>query len=498
MFEVAELGHKIKKQEYNKAVPELRTQLLEAQQQLTNTDFPVIILISGVDGGGKGIVINRLNEWLDTRYLDTHAYGPRSEEERERPHYWRYWMALPPKGNIGIYVGSWYSQPIAQRITDKISNGGLDMELTHINHLERELIDDGALIIKCWLHLSKKRQKKRIRKLQKNKETAWKVNKLDKKHLKLYDKFCSISERVLRETSTGEAPWMIVDGSDERYACFTVGQHILDRITTHMKDRELHAEIQQRKTSRVTTSNELSVLNALDMTQKLTKVNYESQLGNLQGKLSRLSRAAYENKLSSILMFEGWDAGGKGGAIRRLTQAMDARQYRVIPVAAPTDEEKAHHYLWRFWRQIPRDGKVTIYDRSWYGRVLVERIENFARENEWMRAYAEINDFEEELTSHGIIVLKYWLHITNEEQLTRFQAREEISYKKHKITEEDYRNRERWDDYELAVNDMVTRTSTEYAPWMLIEGNDKRFARIKILKSYVKRLEQALDNRLSE
>jgi polyphosphate kinase 2 (PPK2 family) len=191
-----------------------------------------------------------------------------------------------------------------------------------------------------------------------------------------------------------------------------------------------------------------------------------------------------------ILVFEGWDAAGKGGVIRRITAAMDARDYRVIPIAAPNDEERAHHYLWRFWRQIPGAGRMTIFDRSWYGRVLVERVEGFATEAEWTRAYAEIVDFEQQLYDHRALILKFWIHIDSAEQLKRFRSRQDTPYKDYKITEEDYRNRERRNDYELAANEMLGRTWTEYAPWHLVEGNDKRFARIKVLKIICDQLEK--------
>jgi polyphosphate kinase 2 (PPK2 family) len=215
-------------------------------------------------------------------------------------------------------------------------------------------------------------------------------------------------------------------------------------------------------------------------------------LEHYQGRLNLLSRAAYREKISTVVVLEGWDAAGKGGLIRRVTPAIDARHYRVIPIAAPTEEERRYHYLWRFWRQLPRAGQVTLFDRSWYGRVLVERVEGFASEEEWRRAYAEIDDFEEQLVSHGMVVVKFWIHIDQEEQLARFKLRAETGYKQYKITDEDFRNREQWDAYEVAVNDMVERTSTDFAPWHLIEGNDKRHARIQALRILCQRLEERL------
>ncbi|MBE0435470.1 MAG: polyphosphate:AMP phosphotransferase [Methylomicrobium sp.] len=492
MFEIAELGHTLKKSEYNEQIPELRTQLLLLQQELLTCDFPVIILISGVDGGGKGQVINLLNEWLDARYMETFAFDEPSDEEKERPKYWRYWRSLPPKGRIGIYVGSWYSDPISHRVYGDIDDSQLSVELKHINEMEQLLMDDGALIIKCWLHLKKETQKKRLKELEKDPETSWQVTERDKKHLKLYDEFVEIAENVLTTTSTGISPWLVVEGTDIRYSSLTVGQHVLHRIRQHIESRNGKSE--NINGLSFVNINQQSLLDTLDLSLELDKKDYNDQLLHYQGKLNKLVRMAREQKHSTILVFEGWDAAGKGGAIRRITSAIDARSYRVIQTAAPTDEEAAHHYLWRFWRHIPRAGKVTIYDRSWYGRVLVERVEGFAQETEWMRSYSEIVNFEEALIEHGILLLKFWLHIDKDEQLERFKAREQISYKKHKITEDDYRNREKWDDYKIAVNEMIARTSTRAAPWLMVEANDKRYARIKVLKTVCEKLEAMLES----
>jgi AMP-polyphosphate phosphotransferase len=496
MFELAELGHTLSKGEYKKRVPELRTKLLEVQNKLLESDFPVLILISGVDGGGKGEIINLLNEWMDPRGIQTYAFDVPSEDEKKRPPYWRYWMALPSTGQIGIFIGSWYSSPISQFITKKIGNAGLDSQLLHVNNIERELADDGMLIIKCWVHMSKDQQKAKLKAYKKDPKTKWRVTKKDMDHLKLYDKFASIAERVIRETSTGHCPWLIVDGSDIKHSSITVGEHILDRINNHIELRSARKPRASKKTTNKENidyiEKNISLLESLDLSKQYSKKTYENKLEKYQGKLNLLAREARSKGISSTLVFEGWDAGGKGGAIRRITHALDARQYRVIPIAAPTDEEKAHHYLWRFWRHVPKAGQITIYDRSWYGRVLVERVEGYASEKEWLRAYTEINDFEEDLSDSDVVIIKYWLHISKEEQERRFKQREQISYKKHKITEEDYRNRKMWDLYEDAVDDMVTRTSTEYAPWSLVEANDKRFARIKVLQTYCEALEKKL------
>ncbi|MCX7111254.1 MAG: polyphosphate:AMP phosphotransferase [Proteobacteria bacterium] len=492
MFEVAELKNKVSKAEYEAEVSSIREQLLDVQQKLEAAAVPVLIVIAGVDSSGKGDLIGKLNEWFDPRFMSTHAFGYPSDEEIERPQHWRYWMSLPPRGRIAIYAMGWYGQVLSDRLNSRIGNGKLEKELSHINKLEKELADDGALIIKFWLHLSKSQQKKVVAKLEKNPETNWRVTDAEKRHLRLYDKFVKICEQVIRHTSTPEAPWMIINGLDASYRRLTSARHIIERISLRMEsDNNIGRVVLGESIAHVKSG--VSLLSSLDLNKKLEKSDYQAKLASYQGRISQLSRVARQRKISTLLVFEGWDAVGKGGVIRRITHAMDARNYRVIPIAAPSDEEKAQHYLWRFWRHLPRDGKVTIYDRSWYGRVLVERVENFATTGQWMRAYSEINDFEEELTEHGIILLKFWMHIDQDEQLRRFKLREDTAYKRYKITSDDYRNRDKWAEYEVAVNEMITRTSTEFAPWHLVEANDKYYARISVLSELCKIYEKVLN-----
>lgn len=492
MFEAAELGRTLDKAYYKEQVPELRASLLQLQQDLRSCDFPVILLISGADGAGKSETVNVLHQWMDPRWIDTAAFDELTDEERERPPFWRFWRALPPKGRIGILFGSWYSCPISRRVSGQFDDNDLDIMLKRINTLEKMLVDAGALLIKLWFHLGKEMQLDRIEKLRSNPKTKWQVSDRDLQALKSYDKFRSVAEHTLRLTSTGEAPWIIIEGYDERHRNVTTANHILQVVRKRMTldPQTLRGTTSAWKTPR---ANDKTILDFLDLSKTLDKKHYSKQLPDLQGRLSVLGRKARAAKTSTIVVLEGWDAAGKGGIIRRITAAMDARNYRVIPVSAPTDEERAQHYLWRFWRHIPRAGRFTIYDRSWYGRVLVERVEAYAADDEWIRAYREINEFEEELSEHGIVLVKYWVHIDQDEQLARFKAREETPFKQHKITEEDWRNREKWDAYAHAVNDMVERTSTEFAPWHLIEGNDKRWARVKALQILCDRLEASLD-----
>ena len=490
MFESAELGHKIDKTTYDKEVPQLREDLLNAQFDLAEKGkFQVIILVGGVDGAGKGETVNLLNEWMDPRHIQVHAMAEMSDEERERPAMWRFWRALPPKGKIGVYFGSWYTAPIVRRVLKQCSAAELNQHIERIKHFERMLTNEGALVLKFWFHLSKEVQSKRLKTLEKDPKTRWRVTAQDWQRFKLYDKFRKVSEHTLRETSMAEAPWVVVEGSDARYRNLTVGKTLLqalrDRLDHPVKPVARVAPLQP-------PIDQLDVLDKLDMTQKIVKKKFDTELEKYQGKLALLTRDPKFRKISVIAVFEGSDAGGKGGAIRRITGALDARHYRITPVAAPTEEERAQPYLWRFWRHVPRIGRFTIFDRSWYGRVLVERVEKYCTEADWMRAYGEINDFEEQLTESGAVVVKFWLAITKDEQLRRFKEREKIGFKRFKITEEDWRNREKWEDYEGAVCDMVDRTSTEIAPWTLVEANDKNFARIKILKTLCQRIEEAL------
>jgi polyphosphate:AMP phosphotransferase len=491
MFESAELGHRIEKSIYDAEVPQLREDLLNAQFDLAqNAKFPVIILAGGVDGAGKGETVNLLNAWMDPRHIQVHAMGERSDEERERPPMWRFWRALPPKGKIGVFFGSWYTAPIVERVMGKTRASELNQSIDEINHFESMLSNEGALIVKFWFHLSKDAQHKRLKSLEKDPKTRWRVTDLDWKRFKLYDKFRKVSVHVLRSTSTAEAPWIVVEGSDARYRNLTTGKILLEALRKRLEHPAPSAPVNVAPLPAPIDS--LNVFDKLDMSQKLTGKKFDADLEKYQGKLNLLTRDGRFRNLSVIALFEGSDAAGKGGAIRRITGALDARHYRIIPIAAPTEEERAQPYLWRFWRHIPSSGGVTIFDRSWYGRVLVERVEKFCDEADWMRAYGEINDFEEQLVRHNTVLVKFWLTITKEEQLRRFEEREKTGFKRFKITDEDWRNREKWDEYETAVCDMVDRTSTEISPWTLVEANDKNFARIKILKTLCRRIEAAM------
>lgn len=494
MFEATKVGRTVDKESFKTQQEALRTQLLEVQRELLQTDIPVIVLISGVEGAGKGEVVNRLNEWLDARGVRTFAFWDETDEERQRPRYWRFWNAIPGRGKLAILFGGWYQAPLEQRFRELCKDAELDAELNHIVDFERMLINDGALIVKFWFHLSEQDQKARLRELSRDDRSRWKMLPKKGRFHEHYQEYEHVAERIIRHTDRGISPWYLIEAQDRRYRDLTVGKTLLHAVKTRLSQPPAteapptpgHLELPDGPSARIT------LLDQLDLSLSLDRETYKSELRALQQALNELAWEAYNKKRSLVLVFEGVDAGGKGGAIRRFTNAIDARLYRAIPVAAPTDEEQAYHYLWRFWRHIPRAGYITIYDRSWYGRVLVERVEGFATEAEWRRAYAEINQFEAQLAESGTILLKFWLQVSQEEQLRRFKDREQVPYKRFKITDEDWRNREKWPQYKAAVNEMVVHTSTEYAAWTLVEGDDKPYARIKVLRTLRDTLKAAL------
>jgi polyphosphate:AMP phosphotransferase len=491
MFEAVELGHKVKKQDYAEAMARLRVDLVNAQYELREAPFSLLILLMGDDRQSCNEVTNQLGEWMDGRYIQNHFFGDLSDEEQERPRFWRYWCRLPREGITGVFVGAWALSAIADRHRTHLTENAFRRRCTHIQRFESTLAEDGVVILKFWFHQAKADFKQRLKSAKKNPDQAWRVDEADWEVYKQYDEFVQLSEQYIRLTSSGVTPWTLVETADSRYRNLIVAETILHALQSHLGAAQPCPAVAEIPTVYVTQSDR-SILNTVNLNQTYPWEEYREILNTHQSQLNALTRKAHKAKISSVLVFEGWDAAGKGGVIRRLTQAIDAQNYRVIPIGAPTEEEKAHHYLWRFWQQLPRAGRVVIFDRSWYGRVLVERVEGFAQTHEWQRAYSEINDFEEQLHEHGVVILKFWLHIDPDEQLRRFQEREKMPYKKYKITPEDYRNRDRWSDYEIAVTDMVSRTSTDYARWHLIPANDKRNARIAVIKTVCKALEKAL------
>jgi len=488
MLRAAAAGNTVAKDAFKAALPDLRLGLLNAQFDLAEADFPVVVIIAGDDRVGANQLVNRLNEWMDSRYLDTEVFVG-GVAQTERPLFWSLWGALPPRGRMAMWVGGLMRQ-VRAYLDGDVDEAEFTQWARHIRRTQRMWIADGALVLKYFVHTPAATQKKRLKKAKKSGDDAWRYEERDWTMAANLDDAIPVIERALLETSVAGSPWTIIEGTDDRYRDLSVAQSILAGIQARLDAPDA---VVADPGSVADPDPTATVLDKVDLSRSVEKPSYEKKLAKAQARLHRLADEARRRGVATVLAFEGWDAGGKGGAIRRLTSALDAGDYRVHAVAAPTAQERQYHYLWRFWRDVPRDGRISIYDRTWYGRVLVERVEGFATPAEWHRAYGEIVDFEQQLTEHGIAVAKFWIHISPEEQLARFQAREDTAYKRHKITEEDYRNRERWDDYVQAVDEMVIRTSTQNAPWHLVSGNDKRNARLEVIGHVVDCLERALD-----
>jgi polyphosphate kinase 2 (PPK2 family) len=496
MLEKVDLTKKIEKDEYRTVIDDLENRLGELQRKARSLGIPVIVVFEGWDAAGKGTLINRLLLAMDPRGFTVHPTNPPNEEERMRPFLWRFWTKTPAKGRIAIFDRSWYGRVLVARVDRLIKRRLWENAYGEIRSFERQLFDDGAVIIKFFLHISKEVQKKRFKKIQKNPSTSWKVTEDDWRAHRAYEEYQAAIEDMLARTDTEYAPWTIIEAHDRRYATVKVFKTVLHSLERKVGEVE-QADGQGTAVSTMNNGEDMlltSTLDQADMTLSLTREDYEEALDAYQRRILELEHEVYVERVPVVIVCEGWDAAGKGGNIKRLVQRMDPRGYEVIPIAAPNDIEKAHHYLWRFWMQLPKAGHIAIFDRSWYGRVLVERVEGFAAVKEWKRAFREINEMEEQWHNFGTVLLKFWLHISKEEQLDRFEKRKDNPYKSWKITEEDWRNREKWDQYREAVDEMLLRTSTSYAPWYVVESNSKLYARIKVLRTVVDSLEERLSS----
>ncbi len=468
----------------------LRHALLQAQRDLAKRDYPVIIVLGGLPGAGKSGLVHQLNEWLDPRFVTTSALWKHSDEEEDRPYFWRFWRHMPPRGRITIFLSSWYTQLLYDDAAGTLEPPQRDRRLARIRQFERMLRDDGVLLVKLWLHVDRAAQERRLT-----------VDGMRLRHLPLsarswgedYAAAQRTAKVVLRGSDTVEAGWRKVDAEDPRERNLMAGEILLQLMTAHVSaDSSGIGESTTGRSTGDARSAPSQTLATPPRNLRLGKREYRALLRAQQQRLQDLAWQAHDAGRSLIAVFEGWDAAGKGSAIRRVTAPVDPRLYRVVQSSAPSDEERAHHYLWRYWRCLERRGRMMLFDRSWYGRVLVERVEGFAHLHAWQRAYAEINDFESQLEEHGGIIVKFWLHISPEEQLKRFREREHTPHKQHKITADDWRNRGRWSDYERAVLDMLKLTSTATAPWTVVAANDKRYARVHILQTLCNAVEAAL------
>jgi len=504
MLEKIDLSRKAEKEVYRQAKETYGPRLGLAQRRLKEAGIPVLILFDGMDAAGKGTQINRLIQFLDPRGFDVYASSRVTEDEAMRPFLWRFWTLTPENGRIAVFDRSWYRKVREDRFEGRTAKKELAEAFRDICSFEKQLTDSKAVIIKLFLYISREEQKKRFKKLEESGETAWRVTKEDWKRNEDYDRYLKINEEMLERTDTEYAPWTIIEATDKSYGAMKILKTVTETLEDALAKRAEEERLKEEKKKAAETllkagenpaensRYQNGVLSGIDLSKTMTREAYKKEIDRLQKKLELLHSELYRLRIPVVLGFEGWDAGGKGGAIRRLTSHLDPRGYQVCPTAAPNDIEKKHHYLWRFWNRMPKAGHIAIFDRTWYGRVMVERIEGFCREEEWRRAYQEINEMESHLVNAGAVVLKFWLQIDKDEQKRRFEERMRIPEKQWKITDEDWRNREKWDQYELAVNEMLVRTSTTYAPWIVVEGNCKYYARVKVLRTVVEALEKKI------
>jgi polyphosphate:AMP phosphotransferase len=492
MLDLLDLTLDLDKDTYSNKMETLMIQLRSLQSACWEKGIPVMVVLEGWATAGKGKIVKKLVNCMDPRGFSVHPTLDPTPQERHYPFLWRFWNQLPAKGNIGVFYHSWYTHVLEDRLFKRVEPDQVLTRMQHINAFERQLADDGMAIAKFWVHLSKKELKRRLKKYASDPLDSWRVRPEDWKQHKHYDDYTQVAEEMLMHTSTGVAPWTLVEGDSLEWAQVKVLTHMAALLTEALDRHQIQIPMPALPPQESLEPTEPDLLAAVDLSLSLTPDEYKARLKQEQIHLLKLQQKIHEHQIPVLMLFEGWDAAGKGGAIKRLTDTLDPRSYRVYPFSAPTDEEKARQYLWRFWRRLPTAGTVGIFDRSWYGRVLVERVEGFATDAEWRRAYREINEFEAQLVMAGYVLLKFWLHISPEEQLRRFQERENDPFKQHKLTPEDWRNRDKWALYDVAVNQAIQRTDTPLAPWRLIPANDKLYARVKVIETLTEAIERSL------
>jgi polyphosphate:AMP phosphotransferase len=505
MLETVDLSAHVDPDAFAAQKEQLRQELNRVQNAAWQDRLGVVVVLEGWNFSGKAHCMRFLTEPLDPRGLKVHVMYPPTREDRRYPFQHRYAVRMPAYGQLALFVRSWYYHVLDERVLLGRDALTAQVALDEITQGEKAFADDGCLIVKFWLHIDKKEQKKRRKELDEGALRRYRIGPDDPRQHKHWKKYTQAIEEMLAATDTEYARWHLVPATDHRFAQQTVAATLIRRI-----DEELALRKQRRAVLSAEPPAAASpaggngaapaspTLASLDMNRNVADADYSARILAAQRALNELQYRCVDERRAVLFCFEGWDASGKGGVIRRLTAELDPRYYEVHPVAAPRGEEADHHYLWRFWRAIPPAGQWAVFDRTWYGRVLVERVEGFARYDEWQRAYREICHFEAALHEHGAIVLKFWLHVTPDEQLRRFREREEVTYKRYKITKEDWRNREKWPQYEQAVEEMVRRSSTAYAPWHLIPANDKAYARLTVLETCIEQIRKGLGQKRSQ
>lgn len=491
MFEKYNLDKKIDDQTLAKKIEPLQEELGVLQRQLRDEKIPVIIMMEGWNASGITNTIQEIIHYLDPRGFSLYSIGNPSDDEKKRPLMWRFWVRTPSRGRIAIFARGWYSRALAETVSGIEWKENLKKSIISINRFERQLADDGTIIIKFFLHISPDEQKRRLLLREKNPLTSWLITQGDWDFHHHYDSFLPVIEDLIERTDKPYAPWTVVEADDPNHAILRCYSTLLTELK---KQRDTIASRKKHPAPDVAAAPKKSkILRRSSARDTLSKPEYQEMIAREQARFRDLQYLLYKRGIPLFIVFEGWDAAGKGGAIMRLTRDLNPRGYSVMPVAGPNDLEKEHHYLWRFICNFPKNGHITLYDRSWYGRVLVERVEGFCPEAEWKRAYAEINEMEEELVLGGSGLVKCWFEVSKDEQIRRFHQREEDPLKQWKITPEDWRNREKWDEYSLAIDEMLARTSTKHAPWTIIESDDKWHARYMTLKTVTDYCERLLE-----
>ena len=464
--------------------------LSQQQMKLKEKRLPVLVLIEGWGAAGKGSAIGQIIKNIDPRFFKVFSMpSTPTEEERRRPFLYRFFEKIPEAGKFTFLDSGWMDQIMKERLDGKLDDKAYAQRVDSVKRFERGLTDNGYLVLKFFFHISKKEQESRIEALLSEKDTAWRVSEGDLWQNRHYDKCLEAFDRYLDDTNTPSAPWYIVNSKSKKFAELQVMETLCMGIETALHNESLAVPLLQNAFPLI----KMPKLRDVPLEGKtLDEEEYKKELKELQAKLGQLHNRLYRKRVPVIIAYEGWDAAGKGGNIKRLTGALGPRGFEVHPIASPEPHEKARHYLWRFWTRLPKDGHIAIFDRTWYGRVMVERLEGFCSENDWQRAYYEMNEFEQELHNWGAVILKFWVQIDKDTQLARFTERQNTPSKQWKITDEDWRNREKWDLYEQAVDEMLQKTSTTYAPWHILESVDKKYARIKALHIVIDALEKAL------
>ena len=478
-------------------IEELGEELGYLQRKCRELGIPVLIIVEGWSAAGKGSMINKIIQPLDPRGFKVSCIASPNRDEQLRPFLWRFWRRTPSAEKMAIFDRSWYRNLLDEVVDGNLDGANLQKAYADICSFERQLRDSGTIIFKFFLNISKKEQAQRLEALRKNPNTSWRVDDgVLARHYK-YDEYKRASKEMFTKTDAEDGVhWQEIDTTKFLPATAKVLDVLVSLLRNKVEKRKSGIKFQRNiPSAELPHFSNAPSLAKVDVSLSLSKEEYREKLNSRQKRIHELHNELYRLRIPMVIVYEGWDAAGKGGNIRRLTEEMDPRGYEVIPVAAPNDVEKAHHYLWRFWTEFPKAGHLTIFDRSWYGRVLVERVEGFCEENDWKQAFREINEMEENFHNFGTAIVKFWVHIDKDEQLRRFKAREENPSKQWKLHEEDWRNRDKWDRYGEAVEEMFLRTHTSFAPWTIIEGNCKRYARIKALDVVIQAIEQKIEDK---